>query len=58
MVPAYVQLSCPSCDQHWEEDPSDLPPPSEQFKCSHCGATRSLSEFAKTHRDLQIMKEL
>lgn len=58
MVRAYVQLACPSCGEHWESDPSDLTPPDEEFRCNHCGATRRLSEFARTHRDLRIMKEL
>lgn len=58
MVPAYVQLVCPVCGEHWEENPSDLPTPSTEFRCGHCEATRRLSEFARTKRDLEIMDRL
>lgn len=58
MVRAYVQLACPSCSERWEADPAELPSPKAEFECPHCGATRHLAEFARTQRDLEIMKEL
>ncbi|EMA11943.1 hypothetical protein C435_18759 [Haloarcula marismortui ATCC 33799] len=36
---------------------SDLPAPETQFACDDCGAERSLSEFMRTTRDLEVLQE-
>lgn len=57
MPEAIIQIRCPECENHWEENPVDLPPPGEEFRCSHCGARRSTSEFMRAKRDLEILEE-
>ena len=54
---AFVELLCPACEKHWEASPSALPAPSEPFDCPDCGERRPLSEFARTDRDLDIVRE-
>jgi len=57
MQEAWLQLRCPDCDKHWEATPTDLPSPDTQFDCDGCGAERPLSEFMKTTRDLELLRE-
>lgn len=54
---AFVELVCPACEKHWEESPTELPAPNESFDCPDCGERRPLSEFARTDRDLDIVRE-
>jgi ssDNA-binding Zn-finger/Zn-ribbon topoisomerase 1 len=54
---AYVQLLCPECNKDWESTPSELPEPAENFSCPDCHATRRLSEFMRTDRDLETLKQ-
>lgn len=54
---AFVELLCPNCEKHWEETPTDLPGPGRAFTCPDCGEERALSEFARTSRDLDVMRE-
>lgn len=58
MQEAWLQLLCPDCDKHWEATAADLPSPETPFVCDDCGAERSLSEFMKTARDLELLREL
>lgn len=55
---AYVQLLCPECSKNWEENPPDLPEHDRNFSCPNCHATRRLSEFMRTERDLETLKRL
>lgn len=57
MVEAFVRLTCPECGKDWESNPSELPSYRENFSCTSCHATRRLSEFMRTERDLEIVKE-
>ncbi len=58
MVETYVRLLCPECGKHWESGPDELPEPQRQFNCPNCHATRSTSEFTRTERDLETLKQL
>lgn len=58
MQEAWIQLSCPACGKRWQENPVELPEPRESFACEHCGEARTVSEFAKTARDLEILENL
>jgi predicted RNA-binding Zn-ribbon protein involved in translation (DUF1610 family) len=58
MQEAYVQLTCPSCDKHWEADANDMPDPKEPFVCPDCGSEHPTAEFARTERDLEVLREL
>lgn len=55
---AFVQLSCPECSKTWEMTPSDLPTPDANYECPTCHTTRRTSEFLRTNRDLEILKQL
>lgn len=57
MQEAWLQLLCPDCGKHWEAAPSKLPSPETSFTCVECGAERPLSEFMKTTRDLELLRE-
>jgi hypothetical protein len=57
MVEAFVRLLCPECDKGWEENPSSLPGVRRNFDCPNCHATRRLSEFMRTERDLEAVKQ-
>lgn len=57
MVEAFVRLLCPECGKEWESSPTDLPSPRTNQSCTNCHATRRLSEFMRTERDLKIVKE-
>lgn len=52
-----MELVCPECEKYWEATPSDLPGADEQFDCPDCGERRPLSEFARSSRDLEIVRE-
>jgi hypothetical protein len=56
MQEAWIQLSCPTCDEQWQENPTELPKPGESFTCDHCEATRTVSEFTKTARDFEMLE--
>lgn len=58
MVEAYVQLLCPECNKDWESNPSDLPLPNKVFHCPDCHASYRTSEFMRTDRDLETLKQL
>jgi ssDNA-binding Zn-finger/Zn-ribbon topoisomerase 1 len=58
MNEAFVQLACPDCEKHWEDEPMDLPAPDAEFTCPDCGEQRRTSEFMRTDRDLEILQEL
>ncbi|SEH15587.1 hypothetical protein SAMN04487967_2147 [Natronorubrum sediminis] len=53
-----VQLLCPECTKEWQITPNDLPAPASMFHCPNCHASRRLSEFMRTDRDLQTLKQL
>ncbi|MCU4799425.1 hypothetical protein OB920_03445 [Halobacteria archaeon HArc-gm2] len=57
MPRSWIDLECPSCGEDWEADPSDLPSPDATFECRNCGEERSMAEFTKTQRSLEILKE-
>jgi predicted RNA-binding Zn-ribbon protein involved in translation (DUF1610 family) len=57
MNETYVRLLCPECDKDWEEGPDELPAPDEMFHCPNCHATRRTSEFTRTERDLETLKQ-
>lgn len=57
MVEAFVRLLCPECGKEWESSPTSLPKSRENMTCSNCHATRRLTEFMRTERDLKIVKE-
>ncbi|WP_129115641.1 DUF7836 family putative zinc-binding protein [Halegenticoccus tardaugens] len=57
MVEAFVRLLCPECGKEWEANPSDLPATRRNFDCPNCHATRRLTEFMRTERDLEIVKQ-
>ncbi|RDI70319.1 DUF7836 family putative zinc-binding protein [Halopelagius longus] len=57
MVEAFVRLLCPECRKDWESAPTDLFDPKENFTCEGCGTTRRLSEFMRTERDLETVKQ-
>jgi predicted RNA-binding Zn-ribbon protein involved in translation (DUF1610 family) len=54
---AFAELVCPACGKYWEASPTDLPAPKESFECPDCGERRPLSEFTRTSRDLEIVRE-
>lgn len=58
MEEAFVQLLCPECSKAWESTPRDLPKPAATFHCPNCHASRRMSEFLRTDRDLKILKSL
>jgi len=58
MQEAFAELSCPDCEKLWEVDANDAPAPDATFDCPDCGEARSLSEFARTGRDLEVLREL
>ncbi|WP_459192755.1 DUF7836 family putative zinc-binding protein [Halosimplex sp. J119] len=57
MQEAWIQLRCPDCDEQWEANPADLHSPDEAFTCEGCDGTRPLSEFTKTQRDFEILRD-
>lgn len=57
MPEAWIQISCPNCEDYWEENPTDLPSPEETFQCPKCGATQPVSEFMRAKRDLEVLQE-
>jgi predicted RNA-binding Zn-ribbon protein involved in translation (DUF1610 family) len=57
MVEAFVRLLCPECGKEWESTPTDLPETRRNFSCPNCHATRRLTEFMRTERDLEIVRQ-
>ncbi|ESP87212.1 DUF7836 family putative zinc-binding protein [Candidatus Halobonum tyrrellensis] len=57
MVEAFVRLLCPECSKDWQENPTDLRGPRQNFSCPSCHATRRLAEFMRTERDLDTLKQ-
>lgn len=57
MEEAFVQLLCPECNKAWEASPSELPEPQETFRCPDCRESRRTSEFMRTDRDLETLKQ-
>lgn len=57
MPEAWIQLQCPDCTEHWEENPADLPDPRDELTCEHCGGDRPVSEFTRTTRDFEILQQ-
>ena len=57
MPEAWIQLQCPGCEETWEANPGDLPPPRDTFTCTHCGRDRRMAEFARAERDLEILRD-
>ena len=53
-----VQLLCPECAKNWQAPPGDLPEPAAVFHCPNCHASRRMSEFTRTDRDLRTLKQL
>lgn len=53
-----MQLRCPVCGKDWQANPGDLPGPDEGFSCPDCEDTRTMTEFMRTARDLEIYKTL
>ena len=54
---AFVELVCPACEKYWEKAPSEMPEPNESFDCPDCGERRPLSEFTRSERDLEVLRE-
>lgn len=57
MVEAFVRLICPECSKDWQTSPMELPAVRENFSCPDCHATRRLTEFARTERDLETVRQ-
>lgn len=57
MDETFVRLVCPSCTKNWQRPPSELPTASTSFDCPDCNERESLSEFARTDKDLQTLKK-
>ncbi len=55
---ATIQLLCPECGKNWQTAPETLSEPREMFHCPNCHASRRTSEFLRTDRDLQTLKQL
>lgn len=57
MVEAFVRLVCPECGKEWESNPTKLPETKQNFSCPNCHTTRRLTEFMRTERDLEIVRQ-
>ena len=57
MNEAWIQLRCPSCQEDWEANPTDLPAPDRSFECPYCGESGTMRAFMKTERGLEILGE-
>ena len=57
MDAATVQLLCPECAKDWDAHPDDLTGAREVFHCPNCHASRHTAEFARTDRDLKLLKQ-
>ena len=57
MVEAWIQLRCPSCAHSWESSPTDLPAPAASYECAACGEARTVAQFMKDQRDLEILQQ-
>lgn len=57
MNEAWIQLGCSDCEKYWDETPMELPDPDADFACPDCGSVKQLSEFMRTERDLEVLKQ-
>lgn len=57
MNETFVRLLCPECGKSWERKPKQLPAHTDQFVCDSCEAERRTAEFARTDRDLNVLKQ-
>ncbi len=57
MVDAFVRLVCPECTKEWQANPAELQELRSNFSCPDCHATRRLTEFMRTERDLEAVKQ-
>ena len=57
MVDAFVRLVCPECKKAWQDTPADLPELRTNFSCPGCHATHRLTEFMRTERDLEVVRQ-
>ncbi len=57
MVEAFVRLICPECRKEWQDNPASLQGLRTNFSCPSCHATRRLTEFMRTERDLEAVKQ-
>jgi len=57
MVEAFVRLVCPECNKDWQETPTGLPEVRRNFSCPDCHATRRLTEFFRTERDMEAVQQ-
>jgi len=58
MVDAFIRLVCPECNKEWQDNPA------RNYRASvrtsavpDCHATRRLTEFMRTERDLEAVKQ-
>jgi DNA-directed RNA polymerase subunit RPC12/RpoP len=58
MEEAHVQLRCPECGKDWQTKPGELPDRDRTYHCPNCHASRRLSEYLRTERDLTTLKQL
>ncbi len=57
MQQAWIPLECPTCGEQWEEPPSALPAPGEDYACEYCDASGPVSEFVQTKESLKMLKQ-
>ncbi len=57
MNETFVRLFCPDCRKTWERKPTELPNHDAAFTCDGCEAERRTAEFARTDRDLDVLKQ-
>lgn len=58
MQEAWITVQCPHCEETWEAEVDELPAPDDQFQCDNCDDYGRTSEFAKTPRDLEVLRDL
>ena len=58
MEEAHVRLVCPECTKEWQSKPQELPERDRTFHCPNCHASRRLSVYLATERDLKTLKQL
>lgn len=57
MREGWIQLECVDCEEQWDANPADLPSPGNEYSCDHCDSERPITEFMKTQRGFDILKE-
>lgn len=58
MEEAHVQLVCPECTKEWQSKPQELPESERTFHCPNCHASRPLTRYIPTERDLKALQQL